>query len=414
MNFKLSSMGQMRSVSWPVIPPFLIELMSRKTTYDIRPFSMQASESDAEYIFRLLRESGISWLIDEKTPIVASQLQSIEAQKLRLIDDNAQYKSLDRRSIRYHRSDATEQSDSITSLIAQRRLQPTAIHVQRWQADYLSQEEGAGSVLSGHQHSSQQANESLSLEQAWNISPAWIRDLKGEDQATTSSNAQLEKLNTQLNQYQALQAKYFTAHSSVRDTQVGYWFQLVDHPEFDKNHDSGDKNLLILTKRFYNQNNIPKDIKEQFEKLLTLSQWKASKDSAQERQANELTLIRRSIPVVPEYDPLKHRPVAHVQRAKVVTDGEEIYVDEWGRIKVRFLFTRTDDHALYKLVIQSIPETRTYDLSGTRDILNFICLKLIYKDQFNQDTELKFQLNQLKVKELNMNEVMALVLSKTS
>lgn len=322
-----------------------LDISGLTKTYDIRPFSMQASESDAEYIFRLLRESGISWLIDEKTPIVASQLQSIEAQKLRLIDDNAQYKSLDRRSIRYHRSDATEQSDSITSLIAQRRLQPTAIHVQRWQADYLSQEEGAGSVLSGHQHSSQQANESLSLEQAWNISPAWIRDLKGEDQATTSSNAQLEKLNTQLNQYQALQAKYFTAHSSVRDTQVGYWFQLVDHPEFDKNHDSGDKNLLILTKRFYNQNNIPKDIKEQFEKLLTLSQWKASKDSAQERQANELTLIRRSIPVVPEYDPLKHRPVAHVQRAKVVTDGEEIYVDEWGRIKVRFLFTRTDDHA---------------------------------------------------------------------
>jgi hypothetical protein len=25
-------------------------------------------------------------------------------------------------------------------------------------------------------------------------------------------------------------------------------------------------------------------------------------------------------------------------------DGEEIHVDEWGRIKVRFLFTRTDDH----------------------------------------------------------------------
>lgn len=79
-----------------------------------------------------------------------------------------------------------------------------------------------------------------------------------------------------------------------------------------------------------------------------------------------------------------------------------------------FLVDKMNDDTLYKLVIQSIPETRTYDLSGTRDILNFICLKLIYKDQFNQDTELKFQLNQLKVKELNMNEVMALVLSKTS
>ena len=63
-----------------------------------------------------------------------------------------------------------------------------------------------------------------------------------------------------------------------------------------------------------------------------------------------------------------------------------------------FLVDKMNDDTLYKLVIQSIPEARTYDLSGTRDILNFICLKLIYKDQFNQDTELKFQLNQLKVK----------------
>lgn len=83
-------------------------------------------------------------------------------------------------------------------------------------------------------------------------------------------------------------------------------------------------------------------MKDQLEKLLTLSHWDNSKDSEQERQANELMVVRRSIAVVPEYDPLEHRPVAHVQRAKVTTDGEEIHVDEWGRIKVRFLFTRTD------------------------------------------------------------------------
>ena len=224
-------------------------------------------------------------------------------------------------------------------------MQPTAIHVQRWQADRLRQEDASGSVISSHQHSAQQDNESLTLEQAWNISPAWIGDLKGEDQATASGNGQLDKLNKQLNQYQALQAKYFIANSSVRDTQVGYWFQLNDHPELEKNHSPKDKEFLILTKHFYNQNNLPKDIKDQIEKLLSLSHWATSKDSDQERQANELTVVRRTIEVVPEYDPLTHRPAAHVQRAKVVSDGEEIHVDEWGRIKVRFLFTRTEDHA---------------------------------------------------------------------
>ncbi|MDH2488871.1 type VI secretion system Vgr family protein [Acinetobacter baumannii] len=314
-------------------------------TYDVRPFSMQSNESDYAYLTRIMREESINWLVDEASYLVASNSQSIEAQKLRLIDDNTQFQSLERRTIRYHRSNATEQYDSITSFIAQRQLQPTAIHVQRWQADSLSQEDASGSVVSSHQHSTQRDNESLSLEQAWNISPAWISDLKGEDQATASSNSQLEKLNMHLNQYQALQAKYFTAHSSVRDTQVGYWFQLHDYPELEKNHSQQDKEFLILNKHFYNQNNLPKDIQDQVEKLLTLSHWQNSKDSEQERQANEFVVVRRNINVVPEYDPLKHRPVAHVQRAKVVSEGEEIHVDEWGRIKVRFLFTRTDDHA---------------------------------------------------------------------
>lgn len=314
-------------------------------TYDVRPFSMQSNESDYAYLTRIMREESINWLVDEASYLVASNSQSIEAQKLRLIDDNAQFQSLERRTIRYHRSNATEQYDSITSFIAQRQLQPTATHVQRWQADSLSQEDASGSVVSSHQHSALRDNESLSLEQAWNISPAWISDLKGEDQATASSNSQLDRLNKHLNQYQALQAKYFTAHSSARDAQVGYWFQLFDYPELEKNHSQQDKEFLILNKHFYNQNNLPKDIQDQVEKLLTLSHWQNSKDSEQERQANEFVVVRRNINIVPGYDPLKHRPVAHVQRAKVVSDGEEIHVDEWGRIKVRFLFTRTDDHA---------------------------------------------------------------------
>ncbi len=314
-------------------------------SYDIRPFSMQSNESDYEYLTRLMREESINWLIDEAQYIVSNNSESIEVQKLRLIDDNNKFQSLERRTIRYHRSNATEQYDSITSFIAQRQLQPTAIHVQRWQADSLSQEDASGSVVSSHKHSSNRDNESLSLEQAWNISPAWISDLKREDQATKSGNNQLEKLNKQFNQYQALQAKYFTAQSSVRDTQVGYWFQLIDYPELEKNHSLNDREFLILNKHFYNQNNLPKDLKDQLEKLLTLSHWETSKDSNQERQANELMVVRRNIDIVPEYDPLKHRPFAHVQRAKVTTNGEEIHVDEWGRIKVRFLFTRSDDHS---------------------------------------------------------------------
>ncbi len=308
--------------------------------YDVRPFVMQSNETDYEFLTRLWRSEGINWLIDEKEIIVPASAQTIQPQILRLIDDQQHFQALKRRSIRFHRSHATEPFDTITGLLAERSLNPTMVQTQRWQADQLAQSESP-ILLSTHQHSEIQDNQSLNLEDIWTISPAWTSDLNGENQTTSASSAQLDKLSQQLNQYHALQSKYFKASSSVRDAQVGYWFELHDHPEIDQ-HPVDEREFLILGKYFYNQNNLPKDILLQLDQLIQSSRWKVLGD---ERQANELYLVRRHIPIVPEYHPLQHRPMAHPQRAKVVgPEGERIYVDEWGRIKVRFLFTRSEDH----------------------------------------------------------------------
>ncbi|AKA32534.1 type VI secretion system Vgr family protein [Acinetobacter baumannii] len=320
-----------------------LDLSGLKQTYDVRPFVMQLNESDYDFLTRLWRSEGISWLIDEAELTVASNMDNIQPQKLRLIDDNNQYQALTRRVIRYHRSSATEQFDSMTSLMADRSLQPTSIFVQRWQPDVLQQTDGAGSVQSKHQHSTNYDNQSLSLEEAWHFSPAWMQDLNGEDGATSASNQQIEKFNQNLSAYYDAQSKQFIAKTTVRDTQVGYWFELNEHPEIDQ-HESTDKEFLIIGKNYYNQNNLPKDLNQQIQTLLQQSDWQAS--NTDERQANQLILQRRYIPTTPAYNPQTHSPVAHPQRAKVVgPEGEEIYVDEWGRIKVRFLFTRSDDHS---------------------------------------------------------------------
>lgn len=321
-----------------------LDLSGLSQSYDIRPFIMQHNESDYDFLTRLWRSEGVSWLIDESELFVPHFTAPIQAQKLRLIDDNSQYQALARRSIRYHRSSATEYQDSITGFVAVRSLQPTAVHVQRWQPDALAHEEGVGSVITTHLHSEQFDSASLSLEQAWHISPAWMQDLKGEDQATASSSKQLEKLNQQFTDMYASRAKYFKAYSSVRDSQVGYWFNLQEHPEIDQ-HEGADQEFLIIAKNFYNQNNLPKDLHQQVSQLLTQSRWDQHGYDDIERQGNELTLIRRQIKTAPEYNPEQHRPIAYPQRAKVVgPEGETIHVDEWGRIKVRFLFTRSDDH----------------------------------------------------------------------
>ncbi|WP_047473420.1 type VI secretion system Vgr family protein, partial [Acinetobacter sp. ZOR0008] len=220
--------------------------------------------------------------------------------------------------------------------------------VQRWQADALQQEEGSGSVQGKQQHSEHYDNVSLNLEDAWHVSPAWMQDLNGEDQATASGNSQIEQFNQNINAYHHLSSKQFTVSGNVRDAQVGYWFELNDHPELDQ-HDSADKEFLILSKHYYNQNNLPKELQQQLERLLPKDKLKAAQLDSQnpeQRHYAELNVVRRNIKAVPEYSPLEHRPAAYPQRARVVgLEGESIHVDQWGRIKVRFLFTRTDDHS---------------------------------------------------------------------
>ncbi|HHP0322255.1 type VI secretion system Vgr family protein [Acinetobacter baumannii] len=353
MNKSVRDISEILFKEWQGKSPLFASSLTLDTAgltkdYDVRPFVMQSNESDYDFLTRLWRSEGINWLVDESQLFVADPNASIQPQVLRLIDDNQNYQALERRSIRYQRSSATEQFDTITQVKAERHLQPTSVHVQRWQADALQQEEGSGSVQGTQKHSEHYDNASLNLEDAWHVSPAWMQDLNGEDQATASGNSQIEQLNQHINAYHHLSSKQFTVAGNVRDAQVGYWFELNDHPELDQ-HDSADKEFLILSKHYYNQNNLPKELQQQLERLLPQGKLKAAQLDSQnpeQRHFAELNVVRRNIKAVPEYSPLEHRPAAHPQHARVVgLEGESIHVDQWGRIKVRFLFTRADDHS---------------------------------------------------------------------
>ncbi len=53
---------------------------------------------------------------------------------------------------------------------------------------------------------------------------------------------------------------------------MGYYFELNEHPEIDQ-HESTDRSFLIISKSFFNQNNLPKDLNDQINGLLAQSNW---------------------------------------------------------------------------------------------------------------------------------------------
>ena len=323
-----------------------LDLQGLKPDYDIRPFVIQSNESDYKFLTRLWRSEGINWLIDE-TSYLNADSGAIEPQILRLIDENRHFKVLTRQYIIYQpsnqqHSNSVQQFDHITQLITQHSLQPNAVSIQHWHPQqHDTQSQGVSNTAD------------LTLEQAWSLGSAWVADLNGEDGATAADNDQLEKLQRNISDHHNAQAKFLNAITNVRDSQVGYWFSLNDVSTSNSlskivTSTTGEKSeFLITAKQFYHQNNLPKELQQQVNQLLTPPQLIAHSQQTQHASLHggQLTLAYRDTSIKPAYHPLQHRPSAQPQRARVVgPQGDSIYVDAWGRIKVQFLFARTADH----------------------------------------------------------------------
>jgi type VI secretion system secreted protein VgrG len=103
-------------------------------TYPAREFTMQHNESDAAFLRRLWKRRGIAWFM---RPGQASQPQGQDtpAHALVLFDDAFTLPQNAAGTVRYHRDDGTEQSDTIISWSPVRKLKPGNVARQSW--DYL-------------------------------------------------------------------------------------------------------------------------------------------------------------------------------------------------------------------------------------------------------------------------------------
>jgi type VI secretion system secreted protein VgrG len=154
-----------------------------------------------------------------------------------------------------------------------------------------------------------------------------------------------------------LASKTFQGEGTVRHLVPGTWFELAEHPIHDQDGPE-DRQFIVTHLTFTAENNLLADLSTEakaslgstLNKLLGGGAATAASSSAQQSAPpyrNTFTAVRRHIPLVPEYPQTAHqKPTAKgLTTATVVgPEGEEIFTDAHGRIKIEFHWQRQQDH----------------------------------------------------------------------
>jgi len=309
--------------------------------YPQREFIMQHNESDAAFIRRLLKRRGIGWYIRSEQDAEAP------SHTLMLFNSADSLRQNAAGTIRYHRDNATEQRDTITSWSAVRSLQSGSVTRHSW--DYLNSQ-GAGFM-------STQSTSNVNQGASGNELAASLDDYLVMPPHVGDDSEDLCKLGQLRMNRHDYESKCFHGEGSVRDLCAGEYFTLSEHPEID-NHPAEERDFIVTALQLTAHNNLPKSLATRVERLFARNRWMQDgseqwqRDLAEQvasgpmRMHIQFSAVRRGIPIVPAYDPRVDVPQAQMQSAMVVgPDGEEVHCDDMGRVKIRFPATREEDHA---------------------------------------------------------------------
>ncbi|WP_179405471.1 type VI secretion system Vgr family protein [Burkholderia guangdongensis] len=147
-------------------------------------------------------------------------------------------------------------------------------------------------------------------------------------------------------------AKRFYGAGGLREIDAGRWFELIGHPEHDR--DSAERRqFAVIEAVWLIENNIPESSHHaNFAHSLQgrLAEAMAGNEDAHASRIThhdgsegffltEIEAQRRSVPYRSPFE--HHKPVMQMQTATVVgPPGQEVYTDELGRIKVQFHWDR--------------------------------------------------------------------------
>ncbi|WP_432721210.1 type VI secretion system tip protein TssI/VgrG [Jeongeupia wiesaeckerbachi] len=293
-------------------------------TYPVRSYCLQYRESDLDFVQRLLAEEGIAYRFSfagGETPVTT----------MIGFDDPYQLDAAARAKVRFHRADATEEADTITGWDSKRQLGSSKVALASFDYKPVSTLAADDDSAIDHGDGGRQASQSLE-----HYDPQTL--YYGSDGEDLGRYATLrQQANDRL-------SKSFRGEGTVRQFNVGEWFQLDNHPAHDFDA-AEDRQFTITRQRVQARNNLPGDLVSQLSKTVLGSAAEKNSDAP---FRTDFDAQRRGIPLTPDYAPHAKPTNRGVQTATVVGPGDgEVHTDELGRIKVQFHWQRQAEHPEY-------------------------------------------------------------------
>ncbi|SFR79137.1 Rhs element Vgr protein [Stenotrophomonas maltophilia] len=290
----------------------------------VRSYCVQYRESDLDFLQRVLAEEGLGWRLyaDEEAP--CGNGMEIFADSVALPEDATSAAA----GVRFHRSDATESSDSVQAIGLRRRLASTSISLQSDDYRQVRALVAQSPMAGGGGQSSREDYDAVGA-YAFSDSAAGARHARLQAQARESHS------------------RGWQGSGTVRGFQSGRWLRLQQAPG------ATPPELLLVAVEHAGINNLPTDLRRSLDDALGVAPIDPA-DAALWQQAeatgygNRFDAVDRTLPWRPLLQDgngarLNPRPTVPGYQTAVVVAGDggaskDLHADSHGRVRVRFHF----------------------------------------------------------------------------
>ncbi|WP_193101435.1 type VI secretion system Vgr family protein [Burkholderia sp. Z1] len=337
-------MNEWRQRSAALARAFDFDLSGLRTErYPVRELTRQVNESDARFVRRLLRREGIT--VFAKAGPVGDARGMTDEQPIHTLvfcDDPLRLAESPAGTVRLHPRDAgTEQRDTVTLFAHYQSLSPGKASRPSW--DYKKARVDESAIATG-----------IDQGDAGNDLARLLTDVAIDIPHVGDSWNDHDRLTHDRILAHQFEAERYDGIGSVRDMPVGCWFTLTGDPELDMKP-ADQRQFVVTSVRHDIRNNLPNDLTGRVITLfaasrnLTQAVPPASAEASEQtdtRYENSFTCVRRGVPLKPSYEPKIDLPPVHLVTGTIVgTQGDEVFCDEAGRVRVQIHGFDPADHA---------------------------------------------------------------------